>query len=121
MVLYSSGTGVPAHCPCRWRTIQHMKEHQLHCDIRPGDRVMYFTTTGYDKLAGLRVGKWQRPCSTTAPMTPSPSRLFDIVDSKRSHCLEFRPYIDSLRKAEMQPIILTRLHHFELSVPLVRP
>ena len=27
--------------------LQHLKEHRLHCDIRPGDRVFYFTTCGW--------------------------------------------------------------------------
>ena len=27
--------------------LMHLKEHQLHCDIRAGDRVMYFTTCGW--------------------------------------------------------------------------
>ena len=29
------------------RLLQHLKEHKLHCDIKPGDRVFYFTTCGW--------------------------------------------------------------------------
>ena len=46
----SSGTtGVPKCIVHRAGGVllQHLKEHQLHCDIRRGDRVMYFTTTGW--------------------------------------------------------------------------
>ena len=49
-VLFSSGTtGVPKCIVHRTGGVllQHLKEHQLHCDIRSGDRVMYFTTTGW--------------------------------------------------------------------------
>ena len=27
--------------------IQHLKEHRLHTDLSPGERLFYFTTTGW--------------------------------------------------------------------------
>ncbi len=49
-IMYSSGTtGLPK---CMVHTVggtllQHLKEHQLHCDLRPGDRLFFFTTCGW--------------------------------------------------------------------------
>lgn len=49
-VLYSSGTTGKPKCivhSALGLLIKHWTEHALHSDIRPGDRVFYFTTTGW--------------------------------------------------------------------------
>ena len=49
-ILYSSGTTGKPKCICHRAggvLLQHLKEHQLHCDIKPGDKVFYFTTCGW--------------------------------------------------------------------------
>ncbi|SCK15606.1 acetoacetate--CoA ligase [Vogesella sp. LIG4] len=49
-ILYSSGTtGVPK-CIVHGAggtLLQHLKEHQLHGDLRPNDRLLYYTTCGW--------------------------------------------------------------------------
>ena len=49
-VLYSSGTTGKPKCICHRSggvLLQHKKEHQLHCDIKEGDNIFYFTTCGW--------------------------------------------------------------------------
>ncbi len=49
-ILYSSGTTGKPKCICHRSggvLLQHLKEHQLHCDVKPGDNVFYFTTCGW--------------------------------------------------------------------------
>ena len=110
-VLYSSGTtGVPKCIVHRTGGVllQHMKEHQLHCNVQPGDRVMYFTTTGWmmwNWLVSVLASGATVVLFDGAPTSPTMSRLFDIVDEENITLLGVSAkFIDSLRKADLQPI-----------------
>ena len=115
-VLYSSGTTGPPKCIVH-RTggvlIQHMKEQQLQCDIRVGDRVLYFTTTGWmmwNWLVSVLASGATAILFDGAPTAPNMDRLFDLVDDENITMLGVSAkYIDSLRKADVHPIKSHRL------------
>jgi acetoacetyl-CoA synthetase len=109
-VLYSSGTtGVPKCIVHRTGgvLIQHMKEHQLHCNLSEDDRVMYFTTTGWmmwNWLVSVLASGASAVLFDGAPAAPNTARLFDIVDSEKITLLGVSAkYIDSMRKAGIDP------------------
>ena len=49
-ILFTSGTTGKPKCIAHSAggvLLKHLCEHQLHCDVKPGDRVYYFTTCGW--------------------------------------------------------------------------
>jgi acetoacetyl-CoA synthetase len=85
-VLFSSGTtGKPKPIVHRAGGVllTHVKEHQLACDIRPEDRVFYFTTTGWmmwNWLATVMASKAAIVVYDGNPAHPSLTRLFSLID-----------------------------------------
>jgi acetoacetyl-CoA synthetase len=109
-ILYSSGTtGVPKCIVHRAGgvLIQHLKEHQLQCNIQVNDRVMYFTTTGWmmwNWLVSVLASGATAILFDGAPTSPQIDRLFDLVDQESITLLGVSAkYIDSVRKAQMNP------------------
>src|SRR5262249_33891583 len=85
-ILYSSGTtGVPK-CIVHGAggtLVQHLKEHQLHCDIRRGDRVFYFTTCGWmmwNWLVSALASEATLILYDGSPFHPDGNVLFDFAD-----------------------------------------
>jgi acetoacetyl-CoA synthetase len=110
-VLYSSGTtGVPKCIVHRTGGVllQHLKEHQLHCDIKADDRVMYFTTTGWmmwNWLVSVLASGATAVLYDGSPSFPTMNRLFDLVDQEQLTLLgTSAKFIDSARKSEINPI-----------------
>jgi acetoacetyl-CoA synthetase len=109
-VLYSSGTtGVPK-CIVHGAggtLIQHLKEHQLHCDIHPGDRVFYFTTLGWmmwNWLVTALASGATILLYDGSPFHPDGNALFTFADQTRMSLFgTSAKFIDAVAKAGLRP------------------
>jgi acetoacetyl-CoA synthetase len=109
-VLYSSGTtGVPK-CIVHGTggtLLQHLKEHRLHSDVKPGDRVFYFTTLGWMMWNWLVSGLASEATLLLYDGSPFVGRgraLFDYADAERmTHFGTSAKFVDALAKSGLKP------------------
>jgi acetoacetyl-CoA synthetase len=109
-ILYSSGTtGVPK-CIVHGAggtLIQHLKEHQLHCDILPGDRVFYFTTCGWmmwNWLVTVLASGATILLYDGSPFHPDGNTLFTLADEMKMTLFgTSAKFIDAVAKAGLRP------------------
>jgi acetoacetyl-CoA synthetase len=109
-ILYSSGTtGVPK-CIVHGAggtLLQHLKEHRLHTDVRPGDRVFYFTTCGWmmwNWLVSALASDATVVLYEGSPMHPGPSRLFELAEQERIRVFGTSPrFLGGAMKAGLEP------------------
>ena len=109
-IMFSSGTtGVPK-CIVHGQggtLIQHAKEHMLHADTRPDDRVFYFTTCGWMMWNWLVSGLSQGATLLLfdgSPFYPNSNVLWDFADAENMTMFgTSAKYIDALSKAGTKP------------------
>jgi len=89
-IMFSSGTTGAPKCMVHGTggtLLTHRKEHQLHCDLNPGDRLLYFTTCGWMmwnwQLSALSVGATV-VCYDGSPAYPDLSTIWKTVNETRT-------------------------------------
>ncbi len=109
-ILFSSGTTGLPKCIVHGAggtLLQHLKEHQLHTNLKRNDRLLYFTTCGWmmwNWMASALASGTTLMLFDGSPFYPYSLRLFRYIDSEKITVFgTSAKYLDALKNLKENP------------------
>jgi acetoacetyl-CoA synthetase len=110
VIMYSSGTSGVPKCivhSAGGLLMKHLTEHQLHSDVRAGDRVFYFTTCGWmmwNWLVGTLSAQATLILYDGSPFSKRGTVLWDLAQAEKvTHFGVSARYLEASAKLRLKP------------------